>query len=288
MKRAGVTARYSLWFRHGLFVLILLCLGACGDEVLYQDLTQREANQLVTALRQSGIHAKRIPDVEGLFHVAVDDSNFSEAIRILEQRGLPQLRFKNMGDVFASDGMLSTPVEERARLAFALSQELSASLTAIEGINDARVHITLSEDRPLSENDREAAASVLVSHTPDLDVEAIMPDIKLLVTKAVPDLNYRNVSVATIPVKQWDVSRGPAFHFNEFLGVRFVENDAEKFGGLLAALLVGWILTIALLVFVIWSFVVPKKLNENRSVWPSLSGNLAGLTKLSQRKSSTE
>jgi len=179
----------------------LLLLGC--DETLYEDLSQREANQIVSALRQAGIDAARRSSAEGLFSVAAPADDFAEAIAILERLGLPAQRFDSMADVFAGDGMLSSPLQERARLAYALSQELTQSLIAIDGVVDARVHLTLSRAKPLANEEVPATASVLLNHRPDFDVEAAVPDVKFLVAKAVPNLSYRDVTVVSMPQHTW-------------------------------------------------------------------------------------
>lgn len=237
-----------------LLLALTLLLTGCGDEVLYDDLTQREANQLITALRQSGIGAERTSAGEGVFAVTVDPLDFSEAVRLLEQRGLPRRRFETVADVFAADGLMSTPLEERARLAYALSEELSRSLSAIDGVLDAYVHLTLPEDRPLAEENLPAKASVLLTHAPELSIDAILPDMKLLVAKGVPELSYRNVSVVSIPERQWQEAQRPAQHFADFMGIRFVESDAMKFATMVASLSAALLFVTGIFALVLWRF----------------------------------
>lgn len=189
-----------------LLLLPMLLLGC--DEVLYQDLNQREANQIISVLEQAGIDAQRVAAEEkGIFSVTVAQADFAAAIALLEERGLPQKHFETMADVFSGDGMLSSPLQERARLAYALSQELTRSLTTIDGIIDARVHLTLARDKPLTNDVIPATASVLLTHRPDFDAKTIIPDVKFLVAKGVPNLSYRDVSVVTLPQKAWPMPK---------------------------------------------------------------------------------
>jgi len=184
--------------KHLLVLMFWLLMAGC-DSVLYENLTQREANKIVSALRQSNIHADRNEIENDLFSVTVAEADFADAITILEQHGLPHERLDSMADVFNADGLISTPLQERARLAYALSQELTRSLTGIDGITDARVHLTLSRERPLTDERIPATASVLLNHAADFNIDEIIPDVKLLVAKGVPDLSYRKVSVVTVP-----------------------------------------------------------------------------------------
>ena len=193
-RRASTNAREGIGSMRllGTCLLLLVLLTGC-KEVLYDNLNQREANKLVTTLRQSDIEAERVDEGDGMFSVLVERNRFAEAVTLLEQRGLPRERFDTMADVFTSDSLLSTPLEERARLAYALSQELMRSLTAVDGILDAHVHLTLSRELPLSNEATPATASVLLNHAPGFDIEALIPDVKFLVAQGVPNLSYRDV-----------------------------------------------------------------------------------------------
>lgn len=265
-------------------ILLLLLLTGC-EEVLYDNLSQREANQLLTTLRQAGIQAERVKDGDGTFSVRVDEDKFAESIRLLEQRGLPRERFETMADVFASDSLLSTPLEERARLAYALSQELTGSLTAVGGILDAHVHLTLSKDLPLSNKTTPATASVLINHAPGFDVEAIVPDVKFLVAKGVPNLNYRDVTVVTVPEHQWEVSETSGLRHREFLGIRFVDQDANRFAALIGFLGAALVFTLFLLVFVLVRFGLMRKpaLEDAKRWLPAVTNNGSGMRNLATR-----
>lgn len=234
----------------GTCLLLLVLLTGC-KEVLYDNLSQREANKLVTTLRQSDIEAERVDEGDGMFSVLVERNRFAEAVTLLEQRGLPRERFDTMADVFTSDSLLSTPLEERARLAYALSQELMRSLTAVDGILDAHVHLTLSRELPLSNEATPATASVLLNHAPGFDIEALIPDVKFLVAQGVPNLSYRDVSVVTAPERLWEVPAVQAATYSSFLGIRFVDEDANKFALLMACLAAFLVFLIVIFVFVI-------------------------------------
>jgi type III secretion protein J len=80
-----------------------------------------------------------------------------------------------------------------------LSGELEKTLSAIDGVLAARVHLSLPEIDPLREAPRpKATASVLLKHrgtTPPLDVH----EVKRLVAGAAPGLSPDDVAVVMIP-----------------------------------------------------------------------------------------
>lgn len=99
----------------------LLFLQACSVE-LYTGLSQQQANEIVATLVRNGLSAERKPEKDGKMTVTVHEDNFAEAMAILNDHGLPKQEFATLGDVFKRDGLVSSPVEERAAMIFGLSQ----------------------------------------------------------------------------------------------------------------------------------------------------------------------
>jgi type III secretion protein J len=48
-----------------------------------------------------------------------------------------------MGKVFKREGFVSSPLEERARLVHAMSQEIANTINNIDGVVTARVHLVV-------------------------------------------------------------------------------------------------------------------------------------------------
>ncbi len=183
-------------------VLGLVCclLGACKVE-LYSGLDERAANEMLAILLAQGIPAERMLAKDKTLTVSVEESRFAEAVQLLKAQGLPHETFKTMGDVFAGDGMISSPVEERARLIYALSQELARTVSEIDGVLSARVHVVLPEQDGLGGTTSPSSASVFVRHAASVQVGALTPQIKLLVSKSIEGLQYDNVTVVLVPVE---------------------------------------------------------------------------------------
>jgi type III secretion protein J len=105
-----------------------------------------------------------------------------------------------MGDVFKKEGLVSSPSEERMRFMYAMQQELSNTLSRIDGVVSARVHVAIPANDPLASNIKPASAAVQVLHRPDAKLEPITAAIKELVTRSVEGLPYDNVSVVFLPI----------------------------------------------------------------------------------------
>jgi type III secretion protein J len=182
-----------------LFKVILILwigvLAGCGKVGLYSRLDEREANEMVSILSQADLNAeKRSPDGK-TWSVYVPQSNFASAIDALRVAGYPKEKFQSLCDIFKREGFISSSLEERARMICGLQQELARTVALIDGVVDARVHISVPERDPLSDKQRPASASVAIKHKPEARLEAIASDIKVLVVNSVEGLPYENVTV---------------------------------------------------------------------------------------------
>jgi type III secretion protein J len=178
--------------------VLTLLLAACSRQELYSQLTERQANEMVAALRAAHIDAEKQVQ-EGHFTVLTDSGDFARAVQVLNAQGLPRESFDSMGKVFKREGFVSSPLEEHARLLHAMSQEISNTLGNIDGVVTARVHLVVPARNPLADKPQPAAASVFIKHRPDRDLSQQVAQIKALVVNSVEGLSYDNVTVALFP-----------------------------------------------------------------------------------------
>lgn len=183
----------------GFALLAVLALAGCRIEV-YDKLSQRDANEITALLLSSSIDAKRVEDKDGMFAVDVPEDDFAAAVQLISDSGLPRPQFRSMVDVFDNDRLISSPSEERARLGYAVSQELSQTVSEIDGVVSARVHLATPAVDPLGRRINKSSASVAIHHEESLPTDGLVPRIKLLVSHAVDDLEYDDVLVALFPV----------------------------------------------------------------------------------------
>ncbi len=104
-----------------------------------------------------------------------------------------------MGDMFQKQGLVSTPAEERMRYIFAVSQELSRTLRSIDGVVEARVHVVIPQDDPLSDKARPSSAAVFIKHRPDVDLRLLAPAVKDLVAHSIEGLTPDQVALTLFP-----------------------------------------------------------------------------------------
>ena len=182
-------------------LLCLLFLTGC-KEPLYSDLGEAEANEMTALLARSGIVVSRERDKDNLYTIMVESSSVAAAVEILRHGGYPKVKFQSLGDVFAPQGIVSTPFEQRARFIHALNEELAQTISAIHGIRSARVHVMIPESDRYEKNPTRAQASVVLYFEPGMDLSESIPKIKELVAHSVQGLEYDGVSLATFVAEE--------------------------------------------------------------------------------------
>jgi type III secretion protein J len=178
-------------------------LTACGSQDLYAQLDEQQANEMVAVLRNAGLDADKEAREGQNFAVVAPTSEFARAVTVLRANGYPRDSFDSIGHVFKKDGFVSSPVEEHARLTHALSQEISNTLSHIDGVIVARVQLALPDKDPLVDKPQPAAAAVFIKHRAGIDLTGSVGQIKALVVNSVEGLPYDNVTVALFPAQDW-------------------------------------------------------------------------------------
>ena len=231
---AGSRMIYNKPFCLLFFVCILL--SGC-KEVLYSDLPQRQANEMLAILQANGIDSDKKPGKGGTVTLRVEKARFADAVRLLRDRGLPREAFTDLGRLFPQEGLISSPEEERIRYVYGLSQEVAETLTHIDGVITARVHVVLPQREPDSLQPSEpqpTSAAVFIKHRADADLQILVPRIKQLVQNSVAGLPYDKIAVALFPVSP-AASRRP--DLMTVLGVVVEAGSVGRLRGMLA----GWL-----------------------------------------------
>ena len=179
----------------GLPVAAVLLAGCDKQATLFSSIDERQANAVMAALLDNGIDCEKTPGEEGTWNVLIAQSDFAAAAGRCEQLGLPRRPFMGVGEVFKKTGMVSSPGEERIRFMDAVAQDLSRTISMIDGVADARVHVVLPENDPFARNSLPSSAAVAVRARWDADLTDAVPQIKALVKNAIEGLAYEKITV---------------------------------------------------------------------------------------------
>lgn len=195
--------------------LVLVCavaatvLAGC-QETLYSGLSEAEVNQMRQVLMRSGIGADKAIGEDGSHVLQVASADAGPALKALESAGLPRSKYASTVDVLKSDALVASPAEDRARLGYAIAQELSATISTFEGAVSARVHLALPEKPVLGVGKvQPASASVFVKYKPGHNMQAAAPAIRELVARSVEGLAPEQVSVVLMPGEVQPVALPP-------------------------------------------------------------------------------
>jgi type III secretion protein J len=172
-------------------------LVGCTRAPLYSALTEGQANEVQAALLSAHIDADKVAVPKSdLWSVSVAHGEIPQAMAVLSAAGLPRQQLHTLGDVFPKEGFVSSPLEERARYVFALSQEVQHTLMQLDGVVDARVHIALPDRNLLDDKPQSASASVVIIERPGASLESRETDIKAIVTDGIEGL--RDINRVTV------------------------------------------------------------------------------------------
>lgn len=174
---------------------IFLLAGCDKETTLHSGLEERQANLVMAALLDAGIGCHKSPGEEGTWNVSVDESKFAAAVNLLEKAGLPRRAHQGIGEVFKKTGMISSPSEERIRFMDALAQDIARTISCIDGVVDARVHVVLPENDPFARNALPSSAAVAIRSRWDADLTDVIPSVKGLVKNAIEGLAPEKIMV---------------------------------------------------------------------------------------------
>ncbi|MDL2186481.1 type III secretion inner membrane ring lipoprotein SctJ [Pseudomonas sp. ChxA] len=236
-----------------LVVVCLLLLAGCSDDtVLFGGLSEQDSNDVIAKLADEHITAHKQMEKLGVT-VLVAAADINRAVRVLDAAGLPHHARASLGEIFKKEGVISTPLEERARYIYALSQELESTLSQIDGVIVARVHVVLPERIAPGEPVQPASAAVFIKYAASvLDPDSVRGRIQQMVASSIPGMsqdsaNSKKFSIIFVPAvefkdKQTLVNFGPFLINSDDAGFWSMLVIAAPLGGLVVLLVLALLL----------------------------------------------
>jgi type III secretion protein J len=245
--------------RVALLALAGLWLAACQTEIQH-GLSEKEANEILVLLERKGIPVTKSKEEGGrevTWKISVPKAHAANAAVLLKENELPRERSPGF-EIFNRGSLIPTATEERAMFLQALAGELSRTITSIDGVLDARVHINIPQSDDLADRQAkpEPSASVLVKYRAYTDPQKPAPkppvteeQIQQLVARAVQDLQPKNVAVVMTPAAMpGGIDTGPGEV--DVLGIRMAADSVNAFRAVLAILAS---IIVALAGYIVWS-----------------------------------
>jgi type III secretion protein J len=176
-------------------VVLCVLLGGCSSR-LVSGIAEPEANEIVAVLHRAGLSSSKSSNDGKTYEVTVSSSSLSSSLQVLRSVGLPKERNTKLPDYVKKEGLVSTPVEERARLMYAIGRDLAQTLEQIDGVIQARVHVVVPSADVLGDKAKPSSVSVFIRHRPGLDTVAFSPKVKQFVLNGIEGLSYDRITVS--------------------------------------------------------------------------------------------
>lgn len=246
-------ARTCLPFRKAHYVAHLaLLLGLQGCSVpVARNLDETSANHVVVALERGGVSTSKEPDSqnEGKWIVSVRQTEAPFAIGVLSREGLPARERPGVAESVGQGSLIPSLQGEQARLLAGVAGDLERSLTSIDGVVSARVHLAVPASDPLIESAEHSvpSASVLIRHH-GLDAPVPIEAIQRLVAGAVASMTENHVAVVMTRVVETSVPERKIVSFGPFAVTRESASSLRWVAGGF----VGLNLTMLILLLIFW------------------------------------
>ena len=160
---------------------------------VYPGLAEKDASAVAEALRSSGLPFRLDPSSGS---VTVPGDKVYEARMRLAAQGLPKGSAMGFEMIQQDQGLGTSQFMETARYQLALETELARTVSSLQPVKSARVHLGLPKASPFVRRQDNASASVLVELYPGRQLEqGQVSSIVHIVASSVPDLTPGAVTV---------------------------------------------------------------------------------------------
>jgi len=160
---------------------------------VYPGLAEKDASAVAEALRAAGLPV-RLDPASG--SVTVPGDKIYEARMRLAAQGLPKGTAMGFEMIQQDQGLGTSQFMETARYQLALETELARTVSSLQPVKAARVHLALPKASPFVRRQDNASASVLVELYPGRQLEqGQVSSIVHIVASSVPDLTPGSVTV---------------------------------------------------------------------------------------------
>ncbi len=175
------------------FIFISVRISSPDMKLLYTDLNNNDASAIAGALEENQIPYEISPDGSRML---VPSNAVGRARMLLAQSGLPNGGSLGYEIFDEQSGFGTTNFVQNINQVRALEGELARTISSLEGVRSARIHLVLPQRELFSRESRSASASVFIGVYPGASVaRENIASIQSLVASAVPDLKTSNVSI---------------------------------------------------------------------------------------------
>ncbi len=251
-----------------LFLLLALAIfSSCSSRnTIANSVPEREANEIVVLLNSKGIQAEKVAApvsttagaaAEVVWDITVPGDQITDSLAILNQAGLPRIKGTTLLDLFGSQGLVPSDMQDKIRYQEGLSEQLATTIRKMDGIIDANVQITFPQE---GETGKEMTASVYVKHRGILDNpnSLAITKIKRLVAASLPGLTPENVAVISDRALYSDITLqtpselGQEREYASIWGVAVAKDSAPRFRLIFYIFIIILFILAAIVAWLVW------------------------------------
>jgi type III secretory pathway lipoprotein EscJ len=149
-----------LWRRLGICFAFLVFLSACQEQIVH-DLSEREANKVISHLSAAKLDAHKVIQPDGRWAISVSQDSIVAALAYLDTQRV--LATRDVKGPIGKGSMIPSREEQWFRYERSVAMSIEESLAAIPGVLEARVHTNIPEEDPLfGSSGRDGSGSVLL------------------------------------------------------------------------------------------------------------------------------
>ena len=196
--------------RMQIAVLLLLCVSAvlsgCSGREVLSKLDASSSIEVVVALHQAGIEARRVKSTTGRsesYSVFVEEADYGRALQALSQYGLPGANSESIEDVTRVKGFVPNSIElSEFRLDRALALEIERLLRGLPGVVTVKAIVRSNLRFPLDRREAQRSTlSLAVRYTAaGGEIPFSVDSVNEIAAGAVPGLRAEDVKIVLTPI----------------------------------------------------------------------------------------
>ncbi|WP_071750566.1 type III secretion system inner membrane ring lipoprotein SctJ [Burkholderia ubonensis] len=175
---------------------VLLLLGACHQQELLKDLSERQANDVVAVLQMHDLSVRKEDLGKSGYSVNVDQADFPAAADLLRQYNLPSQSAVDIAHSFPANALVASPLAEQARLLSAVEQRLEQNLSSLPNVVTAHVQISYPlTTSAFGKSDTPMHVAALLTYRNDVNEDLLVSEVKRFVKNSFTNIDYDDISV---------------------------------------------------------------------------------------------
>jgi len=144
-----------------ILVLLLLSFSACREQIIH-NVSEYEANRLLSSLQEMSIDAAKEKNADGSWIISVPSDDALRAIKFVSDSRMVR---EPLTALASKSSLVMSRDEQRFAYERGLSREIETTLLSVPGVLEARVHLNIPSTDPLLErrsDNQKGSASVLL------------------------------------------------------------------------------------------------------------------------------